>query len=330
MRCERGAARGELGAGRGERGTATVEWVGLVLLVTVALGGLASVAPAADGRTLGGLIAHHLVCAARGGCDDGDRELRATYGADDAALLRRHAPSIVYEPGTLTLPVDFRECRDHRCSDAPDDPDLDVHASARGRIRATAFTRVVRSGDETFLQYWLYYPDSTTTALNAAGGWRAASGAASRLGAERRRYPGYHPDDWESYQVRIDARGAARARSSSHHGYQGCKQWRCKDRWGRSTGWTRVSWGSHAGHVPLRRERVGPRFSPRTPLTLPRYRDRPLYPGRDMRERSTTSPGLRLVPLESIDQRSYRPLAPGIMPPWRKRVYNDPLSDSTS
>lgn len=44
----------------------------------------------------------------------------------------------------------------------------------------------------------------------------------------------------------------------------------------------------------------------------------------------TTATALRLVPLETVDTRSYHPLDPGIAPPWRKRVYHDPLSDSTA
>ena len=33
--------------------------------------------------------------------------------------------------------------------------------------------------------------------------------------------PGRHADDWESYQVRVDASGRVRARASAHHGYTG-------------------------------------------------------------------------------------------------------------
>jgi hypothetical protein len=44
----------------------------------------------------------------------------------------------------------------------------------------------------------------------------------------------------------------------------------------------------------------------------------------------TTAAGLRLVPLEAIDPRSYRPLQPGgPMPPWGKLVYRDPTTGST-
>jgi hypothetical protein len=51
-----------------EEGQATVEWIGLVLLVAVALGALLTLAPPVDGRSLGGAVAHAITCAARGGC----------------------------------------------------------------------------------------------------------------------------------------------------------------------------------------------------------------------------------------------------------------------
>src|SRR5688500_16990895 len=126
-----------------ERGQATIEWTALVLLVALMVGGLLAAAAHADGRSFAGLLVHRLVCAARDGCGDGRSALVAAYGPRDAALVRSHAPN-VYEKGTFALPVDFRRCRSHACADAPNDPDLDVHRSARGGIPATAFTRVIR------------------------------------------------------------------------------------------------------------------------------------------------------------------------------------------
>jgi hypothetical protein len=281
-----------------ERGQASTEWIAAVLCVTLALGGLGVSAGNVDGRSYGGWLAHSIACAVTLGCDGERDALTAAYGAD-AELVRRFAPGLVYERGTYTLPVDFRDCRSHRCSDAPDDPDLDAHRSIRGGHPATAFTHVVHRHGETFIQYWLYYPDSTSTVANAAGIWAAADRIARRRMPD---YPGFHEDDWESVQVRIARDGSASMRSSSHHGYQWCKQRRCKNRWGGWTGWSRVSRGSHAGHVP---ERLA-------------------------HERTSTSAGLRLVPIESIDTGAYRALDPGITPPWKKRVFTDPLSDSTS
>ena len=286
-----------------------MEWVGLVLLAALLLGGAAAVAGAgADGRSLGGFLTHRLVCAARGGCEDGDRRLSARYGRRDAALLRRHAPGLVYEPGERQLPVDWRQCRASRCAEGPDDRDLDAHRADSGR-RATAYTRLLRRGGRTYLQYWFYYPDSNSTFAGSDRLWQRSALAqlAGRALRGSARYPGFHEDDWEGFHMRIDRRGRVAVRSTSHGHYQWCKQKRCRNRWGPSTGWTRVSRGSHAGHIALD------------------GRSRARLPGRGLRERTSTAEGLRLLPLESADQRrGYRPLDEGIRPPWRKRVYRHP------
>lgn len=301
-----------------EHGQATIEWAGVVLVAALATGALVAVAPSVDGRSFGAFLAHSVACAVRGRCDDGDASLRAAYGERDAELVRRHAPGLVYEPGSAAMPVDFRSCRSVRCSDGRAGRDLDVHRSF-ARMRATAFSRVIHRDEELFIQYWLYYPESSTTSPGPLRPPRSLRGLERRL-------PGlYHRDDWESYQVRIRPSDEVSVRASAHHAYQGCKQSRCRNRWVEATGWTRVSRGSHAGHIPLtsRRPRAhGGRWA-RAPD------DEPLYPGPALRERTTTAAGLRLVPLEKVDRRSYRPLHPGISPPWRKRVYRDPLSDST-
>ena len=51
---------------RSERGQATIEWVGLVLLASLALGALAAVVPVIDGRSFGGFLSHRIVCAVKG------------------------------------------------------------------------------------------------------------------------------------------------------------------------------------------------------------------------------------------------------------------------
>lgn len=299
---------------RCERGQATVEWTGLLLVVALGLAALVAVVPAVDGRPLGAALLRAIVCAVRSDCGRERAGLVRAYGEEDAALVRRHAPGLVYEPGTLTLPVDYRRCRSHRCSDAPDDRDLDVSRAKRGGAPATAFTHVVRRGGQTYVQYWLYYPDSASTFL----GSRAAL---KKLGI---RDPAFHPDDWEGYQVRIDRNGGDSVRATAHGKYQWCKHPipSCRERWGPSTGWTRVSRGSHAGHIPLKTEA----FIDDEGFSL-RYK--PLRPGAGLRERTTSAPNLRLIPLETIDRRSYTPLPGGIKPPWTKRVYTDP-TDGTS
>jgi hypothetical protein len=296
-----------------DRGQASVEWIALLLLVSLALAAALAFVPAMDGRPLGAALARRLVCAVTRDCQAERAVLARAYGERDAALVRQHAPSIVYEPRTLTLPVDYRRCRSHRCSDAPGDRDLDVSRAKRGGAPATAFTHVVRRGGRTYLQYWLYYPDSPSTFLGSHA-------ILKKLGIHD---PAFHPDDWEGYQVRIGRDGRAWARATAHGHYQWCK-WPtrgCRS-WGRATGWTRVSRGSHAGHIPLK--------------TIPRVEKwgvgidyRPLRPGAGLRERSTTAAGIRLVPLETLDHSTYRPLKGGIDPPWTKRVYVDPSADSS-
>ena len=45
-----------------------MEWVGLLLLVALALGAAFGLAPRVEGRSLGAALAHRLTCAAGAGC----------------------------------------------------------------------------------------------------------------------------------------------------------------------------------------------------------------------------------------------------------------------
>jgi hypothetical protein len=282
-----------------EAGQASIEWIGLLLLVSIAFAIAIAFVPVVDGRPFGAAIARALVCAVKPGCHAEGAALRRAYGDRGAALVRANAPNILYEPGTLTLPVDYRRCRSHRCSDAPNDRDLDVHRAARGHAEATVFTHLVRKGGKTYLQYWFYYPDSPSTFMGSHA-------IAKTLGIDD---PAFHPDDWEGYQVRIDPNGKKSVRATKHGGYTWCKGWflhnKC-ERWGPPNGWTRVSRGSHAGHIPE------------------------WTPADGLHERSSTAPGIHLVPLEALDHETYRPLeGSDIAPPWKKEVYRNPVSDSS-
>jgi hypothetical protein len=316
---------------RHEHGQATVEWAAILVLVAVALSTLLAAATLVDGRSFGGFLAHRFVCTVKGGCDDGDAALADAYGARDAVLVREHAPNLVYEPGERQLPVDYRRCRRPACAEAPDDRDLDVHRTDAGE-RATVFTRVIRRDRRVYIQYWLYYPDSKTVVLGSDKAWEAAwllprlAGIVDRAPS----YPGLHRDDWESFQVRLDPDGEVWVRSSSHGHYQGCKWSECRNRWFPDSGWTRVSRGSHAGHIPAAPV-VRPRPLRGAPLpdTRPPAGSRLLLPGHDLRERTTTGEGVRLIPLETRDEHGYRPLDDRVTPPWEKRVYDDPESDES-
>ena len=314
-----------------ERGQATIEWVGLVLLVALALGATLALVPHVDGRSYGGFLARRILCAVRGGCDDGRGELASAYGAREAALVRKYAPNIVYEPGEKEIPIDFRRCRTTKCGNAPVDRSLDVSQTSAG-VPATVFTHVVHQGGSTFVQYWFYYPDSNTkwfVSDKAFGYLPLGLRVASRLVTGKWRYPGFHYDDWEGYQVRVEPSGRVLVRATSHRGYQWCKQRQCENQWGALTGWTRVSTGSHAGHIPLKTDLSGVRLRASFPFVIGRYRIRgPAYPGIDVHERTTVAPDLRLVPLERVDQQA-APQFDSIAPPWEKPVYWDPLSDKT-
>ena len=244
----------------------------LIALFSVALGSLVWLAGLRlPGIVLARAIGERIVCAVRltYGCRS-DPELAATYG-ELAVEVRDNAPRIVYERGMSALPVDFRDCRSPACGDGP--ATGRVARSLAGRP-AAAFTHVVDCRDSVaaglagyecsgeragrvYIQYWTYYTDSATS--------RALLGAA-----------GFHRDDWESYQVRLNPDGTVDARASSHNGYNGADapavDWasdaagelpgasRIRDLEERSGfrsrhGWTRsestlyVSGGSHAGHV---------------------------------------------------------------------------------
>lgn len=297
---------------RAQRGQATVEWTAVVLLVAVVLGGAVSVGAALHAPFFGRLIR----CAVLAGCRGEDAELAQAYGADAAAFVRAYAPGLVYERGTLTLPVDYRRCRAHGCSDAPDLLATDVWRSGAGQ-RATVFTRVVDrrgSGGDLFVQYWLYYPDSTYLGpVHAAARAMPRSLARTPAGILTRRAAGHHGDDWESYQLRVSPTGQVLARASAHHGYAGHRRWpnlnelpssrlpiRRTGAWTPVTGWTRVSRGSHAGHLV----------------------------GRPGWERRTESNGLTLVPVEGLGTQE-RDTGFAVKPPWRKGVYSDPLRHDT-
>ena len=173
----------------------------------------------------------------------------------------------------------------------------------------------MRRGGRTYFLYWLYYPDSNASLLGSDKLWnhsplrlgRRATRASTRTTGRR-------------YAVRVDPDGSVWVRATSHGHWQGCKSDFCRNRWMDGTGWTRVSRGSHAGHIPLETilERL-PRPARRTPRPRPRAgpvpppvrrRYEPQYPGIDLRERTTTADGLRLIPLETLRRarRRYRPL----------------------
>jgi hypothetical protein len=303
-----------------ERGQGTIEWVGVVCLVSLLLVGLLAAGVRVPVVALAQAIASRILCAAAMAERCGDEPgLIAEYGSEVGRLAREHMPLLVFERGSRALPVDFRRCRSAACGDG----------ASRGVVRrsdaglpVTAFVHVVdcrpdaveRSGAEgydcsssragnLYLQYWTYYVDSATLRGVPIVGEK-----------------GYHRDDWESIQIRIRPNGSVDQRASSHNGYnhrQGVANWgsdaaigplndaaeavglRPHNGWGRETHFHLVAGGSHAGNASgvLRIERLTPRN------------------------------GIHLIPLEPMAATSRARFA--VTPPWRKRVWRDPEAEGT-
>lgn len=289
-----------------QRGQATPEWLGLVLLVSLAFAAALAAGLPVPGGDLARALASRLVCAAgfAESCGGDQAPLTAAYGPELAALVTEHAPGLDYEDGMRAVPVDFRSCREDACAEGPESGP--VRESLAGEP-VTAFVHVIdcRDGDAAardgydctgdragriYLQYWLYYPGSQT--------------ARALYGAE-----GFHPDDFESFQVRIGRDGKAEARASSHNGYNGegsdpindTGWFGGKAAWTESTGRYFISGGSHAGRVGRRNAR-GARW--------------------------TAAGAIRLIPVEPLvaaaDRWSFE-----VSPPWGKAVYRDPEARGT-
>ncbi|MDQ3102458.1 MAG: hypothetical protein M3Q53_01290 [Actinomycetota bacterium] len=297
-----------------EGGQATPEYVGLVLLVATAFASMLALAGSAlPGGGLTRAVASKLVCAVKttGECGAEAAALAAQptplerrYGAELAALIAGHVPTISFEDDDfVSLPVDPRECRERSCADSIRHGSLEHTQTG---LQPTAFTHVVdcrdsvSAGEEGFdcsgeragrvyVQLWLYYPQSWTRTYQR---W------------------GFHEDDWESYQLRIAPDGTAVARASSHHGYNG--------RGGGiasigsdlgktpSTGWDailgqlHVAAGSHAG-MSQSQEGDSRRIEPAN---------------------------LRLIPLEPVAAAGNTPPF-AVTPPWMKAVWSDPEAMGT-
>ena len=305
----------------GERGQGTVEWVGLVCLVSLLLAGFLAAGVRLPGTALAQSIASRLLCAVAlaDRCRD-EPVLIAAYGTEVGELVRRHMPSLLFERGSRAVPVDFRRCRATTCGDAAEhgyvkrtNSGLPVSAfvhivdcrsdAVRDSEAAGADCSGSRAGN-LYLQYWTYYADSAT--------FRGVPIVGDA---------GFHPDDWEGVQIRIRLDGSVDERASSHEGYNQrpgpVGGWasdagidsvkdasealglRAENGWGPEAHLLIVSGGSHAGNT----------------AGIPRI------------ERLTPRNRVHLIPLEPIAATSNARFA--INPPWRKRVWRDPEAAGT-
>jgi hypothetical protein len=329
-------------------GQTTVEWVGLLLVVAALMAGLlAAVGSGLWGGPFARAIAERLLCAV--GIDalcGSSGDLIAAYGPELAGQVERNAPRIVYEQGMTALPVDFRSCRGGVCGNGPDSGPVwrsdtgepaaaFVHvvdcrtALARAESAAAGYDcRRERSGD-LYIQYWLYYEDSTWLGGVVPGGVE------------------HHEDDWEGGQIRVTPDGTE-SRATSHNGYNydgGPMSWPSdtglvsRSAWGHSTGKLFVSGGSHAGHVHENRYlSVGRVGHAGADLGIDAYalargrRPRAKLPRRltvpPARTRWTPASRLALIPIETLGDRALA-MRFAITPPWEKPVYRDPEDQGT-
>ena len=291
---------------REERGQASPEWLGVILVVSLAFGAMVAAGLNVPGANLARSIAERLLCAANlgEGCGGEPSALVLEYGPEVAELVAERVPVLSYEEGMLALPIDYRECREVSCAQGPG---YGRTAESRSGEPVTLFSHVVDCRDpdapvppsadcsgnaagNLYLQYWAYYPDSATAPFGKAG---------------------YHPDDWESFQVKVAPDGTDE-RASSHHGYNGeggdpinDTGWFDGDSaWTDATGTYAISSGSHAG-------RVG---------------SQP-----DLMHRWTHPEDVRVVPIESFsDEWGDYVGSPDHKPAWLKDVFYDPEDTGTS
>ena len=148
---------------RRERASASVEAIGLSLLVAALLGALitqlASSPPTEAARQLAGTLARRIRCgpAEPGPC--WRDPLTLAYGRPLAGALRALAPppaAVIAPDGLPVAPVDFRYCRHSTCAVPGERPGLTT-----SNRRMTAFTSVTDrrpAGGGVELTYWLYRP----------------------------------------------------------------------------------------------------------------------------------------------------------------------------
>lgn len=148
---------------RSDNGAATVEHIGLVVLIALllmaAIAALVAEPPIEEARRLGSQLDRRIRCPARLPDPCWRDPLTEAYRRPLAGLVRALAPTprpVAGASGAPLLPVDFRYCRTASCATPGDRPGL----TASNR-RVTAFTSVEdgrRSRAGVEVSYWLYRP----------------------------------------------------------------------------------------------------------------------------------------------------------------------------
>lgn len=153
--------RGKTSTGRGVRGSATVEQVGVTLLIAgafavfVGLHFSGLVDPI--GKGLGQRLANRIACGPRAPGVCRQHPAVSAYGWDLARAVRRLAPdpaSRIGPDGRALAPVDFRYCQRPSCAG----PTGDGRLTTANR-RLTLFTEVAPiSAGGWRITYWFYRP----------------------------------------------------------------------------------------------------------------------------------------------------------------------------
>ena len=156
--------------GAGTGGSASVEQIGLILLLGLAITAVALILTVEQGpfseRGLANRLANRIACgpALPGSCRS--HPVRAAYGPAAGRALRYFAPAprpVRDRLGRDLLPVDFRYCRTPGCAiPDPGRPEFDLTRSNR---RTTMFTEVARTSAGLRLTWWLYRPGMAWEAI---------------------------------------------------------------------------------------------------------------------------------------------------------------------
>jgi hypothetical protein len=145
----------------GTHGAASVESIGLALLIVLLVSAVAAgvaTGPLDGGRELASTIARKIRCATQlpGPC--WRDPLTTAYGRPVAGLVRALAPAPAARTGPSgapLVPVDFRVCRQEGCATSTGSTRL---TASNRRITAFTSVRDRRRGAGLLVTYWLYRP----------------------------------------------------------------------------------------------------------------------------------------------------------------------------
>ena len=146
-----------------QSGQAAVEWVGLLLLMSLGLAGLLALASRVEGRSLGGALAHAITCTAGGRCVEPARAGPAPHGPAFGLAAGRVVPR-ARSLGSLPRPVVPRARPRPSLPRPPLAPDRAAAAfqALRGVKRIAGRAWIVCLGYKRF-QYERAHPEVTIT-----------------------------------------------------------------------------------------------------------------------------------------------------------------------